>query len=322
MKIFYSNECFQGNFKFLYRVEDSSSYKLLQRRQNTVFGFKNIHSILYRPFDSRLIYYSSSLTSRPAWAVMRHMITGDNLALICSRQQSQQVTWSLIGVTEKIAECCAISNKTKEMNYLFPLHSYPETEAEKAMGMEKRPNISPEFYGKLKSTLGYTPTPEAIFYYIYAILHSPTYRDRYAEFLKIDFPRVPLTSNDELFCQLADYGEQLVQLHLMTSPKLDNPITEFVEGTGERIVAPGHPKYQDGTVQINKNGDKFIGVSEEVWNFYVGGYQPCQKWLKDRKGRVLSAEDISHYQGIVSALGETIKVMQAIDAAIPGFPIQ
>ena len=108
----------------------------------------------------------------------------------------------------------------------------------------------------------------------------------------------------------------------MTSPKLDSLITEFVEGTGEHTVAKGHPKYQDGAVQINKNGDKFTGVPEEVWNFYVGGYQPCQKWLKDRKGRVLSSEDIAHYQGIVSVLGETIEVMQAIDSANPGIPIQ
>ena len=108
----------------------------------------------------------------------------------------------------------------------------------------------------------------------------------------------------------------------MTSPKLDSLITEFVEGTGEHTVAKGHPKYQDGAVQINKNGDKFTGVPEEVWNFYVGGYQPCQKWLKDRKERTLSDEDILHYQKMVVSLKETTKLMAKIDQAIPGFPIE
>ncbi len=174
--------------------------------------------------------------------------------------------------------------------------------------------------------LGYTPTPESIFYYIYAIFHSPTYRSRYAEFPKIDFPRVPLTRNDDLFRQLAAYGEELVALHLMKSTKLDqkNKLPQFVEQEGGCIVDPAHPKYESKTrsVIINKKGDRFTGVSEAVWNFYVGGYPVCAKWLKDRKGRTLSSEDIAHYQRIVVALGETITLMKAIDQAIPGFPVQ
>jgi hypothetical protein len=110
----------------------------------------------------------------------------------------------------------------------------------------------------------------------------------------------------------------------MTSPKLDNLITEFVEGEGDRTVNIGSAKtaYSKGTVKLNKNGDKFTGVPEEVWNFYVGGYQPCQKWLKDRKERTLSDEDILHYQKMVVSLRETIELMTKIDQAIPGFPIQ
>jgi predicted helicase len=216
-----------------------------------------------------------------------------------------------------IIESCAISNKTKEINSLFPLYT------EKSL-LEKQgsPNLSPDFLTKLNNNLGYSPAPESIFYYIYAILHSPTYRDCYAEFLKIDFPRVPLTSNDQLFRLLVGYGEQLVQLHLMISPKLDNLITEFVKGEGERIVAPGHPKYKDGAVKLNTKCDRFTGVPEEAWNFYVGGYQPCQKWLKDRKERTLSDEDILHYQKMVVSLKETIALMTKINQAIPGFPIQ
>ncbi|MEE3715707.1 type ISP restriction/modification enzyme [Tumidithrix elongata RA019] len=182
--------------------------------------------------------------------------------------------------------------------------------------------LSDEFLAAITKKLGYTPTPEAIFYYIYAVFHSPTYRDRYKEFLKIDFPRVPLTSDDRLFRQLGQYGEELVALHLMKSPKLDQHITEFVEVGGNSLVDAGHPKYADGAVTINKKGDKFTGVPESVWNFYVGGYQVCQKWLKDRKGRQLSPEDIQHYQKVVVALHETIALMAKIDEAIPSFPIE
>ena len=108
----------------------------------------------------------------------------------------------------------------------------------------------------------------------------------------------------------------------MKSPKLDNTITQFCDRGGDQAVDAGHPKYQQGDVIINKKGDRFTEVPENVWNFYVGGYQVCQKWLKDRKGRTLSNEDIQHYQRVVVALKETIELMAKIDAAIPGFPIQ
>jgi predicted helicase len=205
--------------------------------------------------------------------------------------------------------------------YFFPLYIYPERNNPKELEEEIRPNLSPAFLKDITSKLGYTPTPEAIFYYIYAIFHSPTYRTRYAEFLKIDFPRVPLTSNNELFHQLANYGEKLVSLHLMKSPQIDNLITKFVENHGNNLVDTGHPKYNQDAVIINKKGDKFTGVPEEVWNFYVGGYQVCQKWLKDRKGRTLSDEDIQHYQRIIVALKQTIVIMEKIDEVIPHFPI-
>jgi predicted helicase len=281
-----------------------------------------IKPILYRPFDNRFIVYNSQVVTRPRKEVMQHMLAGKNLGLITCRQQSQLGEWSLSGVTNLIIESCAVSNKTKEINSLFPLYLYPDTQAEKTMGMENCPNFSPEFVSKLKFLFGCQPSPETIFYYIYAIFHSPTYRTRYAEFLKIDFPRVPLTSDDRLFRQLAAYGEELIALHLMKSPKLDSLITQYENRSGHQVVDPGHPKYQEGDVVINKKGDRFLGVPEEVWNFYVGGYQPCQKWLKDRKGRTLSDEDILHYQRIVVALQETIELMTKIDRAIPTFPLQ
>ncbi|MCY4146423.1 MAG: N-6 DNA methylase [Chloroflexi bacterium] len=163
--------------------------------------------------------------------------------------------------------------------------------------------------------------PEDIFYYAYATFHSPTYRERYAEFLKIDFPRLPLTSDLGLFAALVRLGAELVGLHLMKSSKLSNFITTFdVEGDNE--VARGFPKYNEaeGCVFINKT-QYFGGVAAEIWDFHIGGYRVAEKWLKDRRGRKLSYDDLTHYQKIIVALSETRRVMSAIDAAIPSFPI-
>ena len=171
----------------------------------------------------------------------------------------------------------------------------------------------PDGKGDLQQTFG----PEDIFHYMYAVFHSPTYRTHYAEFLKIDFPRLPLTSNTELFRQLCTLGEQLVGLHLMEKfgkvttryPEKGNDMVEKVEFLESR------DQPEQGRVDINKT-QYFDAVPSEVWNFHVGGYQVCHKWLKDRKGRMLSFEDILHYQRVVAALGKTIGLMERVDEVI------
>ncbi|UKP01418.1 type ISP restriction/modification enzyme [Nostoc sp. UHCC 0870] len=282
---------------------------------------KELTKIIYRPFDTRWTVFNRNVAVHRRERVMRHMLAGENIGLSTTRSIEIGRGWEHIFCTENIIQHHTVS--IKEVNYLFPLYLYPDNnEFKTSVLLEKRrPNLSLEFLKAITSKLGYTPTPEAIFYYIYSIFHSPTYRTRYAEFLKKDFPRVPLTNDDELFCQLAVYGQQLVALHLMKSPKLDNLITQFVENDGKCLVDAGYPKYNQGAVIINKKGDKFTGVPQQVWNFYIGGYQVCQKWLKDRKGCTLSDEDIQHYQRIVVSLKETIGIIEKIDEVIPGFPI-
>jgi predicted helicase len=170
--------------------------------------------------------------------------------------------------------------------------------------------------GDLEQTFG----PEDVFDYAYAIFHSPTYRKRYAEFLKTDFPRLPLTSYTELFKTLVSKGAELVSLHLMESPKLDSLVTRYpVSGsnTVEKVT------YYENNQRVHINKEQYFeGVPVDAWNFYVGGYQVCQKWLKDRKGRNLSYEDINHYQKIIVALKETIRLMTEIDEVIPGWPLE
>jgi predicted helicase len=155
------------------------------------------------------------------------------------------------------------------------------------------------------------------------VFHSPGYRSRYAEFLKIDFPRLPLTGNLELFRALARLGGELVALHLLESPKLDQPITEFIGGRNpedEKIT------WSRNTVWLDKaQTTGFKGVREDVWHFHIGGYQVCEKWLKDRRGRTLTNDDLTHYQKIVVSLSETIRLMAEIDAVIEkhgGWPLK
>jgi predicted helicase len=222
----------------------------------------------------------------------------------------------------------------KEVNYLFPLYLYSNKRA-KGISTDNKSrysNLKKEFIreisekiklkfiedgqGDLKSTFG----PEDVFYYIYAILHSNTYRSRYKEFLKFDFPRIPVTSDSKLFTNLVARGSELVALHLMESPILRNYITKYL-GTGPNSVESIKYKEHEGRVYINKK-KYFEGIEPAIWNFRVGGYQVCKKWLLDRKGRTLKLEDLEYYQRMIVAIKETIHLMDEVDASIPSWPVE
>lgn len=309
-----------------YDIADTRDWKIKESRHSLANNYeweKYFTHCLYRPFDWRNYYHHQNIVELPRYEVMNQMILGDNLGLICSRQQSQADIWSLIWVDKGIIECCAISNKTKETNYLFPLYIYPNTENNQYnLFTQRNSNFSPNFLSEIKAKLGYIPTSEQIFYYAYAIFHSPTYRQRYAEYLKIDFPRLPLTSNDKLFNNLAKKGEELVKLHLMKSQQLNCLITKY-QGEGDNGVTEVTYKSQQQRIYINKNR-YFEGIPPEIWGFKIGGYQVLDKWLKDRKkaNLSLSFDDILHYQKIVVALTATLTIMKEIDQIIPDWPIQ
>lgn len=258
---------------------------------------------------------------------MRHMLDSENLAICTTRSVE-------IGRGFEHAFCArgVIQHHTvsiKEVNFIFPLYilQHPQD-----LGFEvsRQANISKSYAEALRMSLDLKPyggtglpaavQPEDVIQQIYAILHSPTYRTRYAEFLKIDFPRIPLTSSLDLFRALAKLGGELVALHLLESPRLNQAMTDFI-GDASRPIEK--VTYSDGTVWIDKaKTTGFRGASEDVWKFHIGGYQVCEKWLKDRgpkkgkPGRVLSAEDIAHYHKIVVALSETIRLMAQIDQVI------
>ena len=225
---------------------------------------------------------------------------------------------------------CFLSLASGERTYSFPLFSQSDPYS-LLPSTDREPNLAQRFLYSLASGLGLDSdddesersnmiSPENVFYYVYSILHSPIYRSRYAEFLRIEFPRLPLPSCLDLLSALIALGGELVRLHLMESPKTDDYITAVV-GSGDCRVEK--VSYSDETVWINKaRRHGFQGVPKEVWDFHIGGYQVCEKWLKDRgpkkgnPGRVLTDEDIDHYQKIVVALSETIRITAEIDEVI------
>lgn len=342
MEVFYTPEALEPPFSDTYRVESSSSYKLLSRRQSTKFSESAVRTCLYRPFDMRWLYYDPELISRPGFDVMRHLLE-KNLALLATRQVAAGA-FHHIFVSASLIDRDPLSLVTRERTQAFPLYLH-DTEKKKKSDWGKavtmalfdapagyhtrRPNLSPEFLKALAEKLKLPQTqphglpegitPENIFHYAYAVFHSPAYRTRYAEFLKIALPRLPLTGDTTLFRALAGKGAELVALHLMESPKLNDIITEF-PAKGSNEVEKVQYTDKDKRVWINAE-QYFGGVPKPVWEFHIGGYQVCDKWLKDRKGRKLDIDDINHYQKIVVALSETIRLMAEIDALIPGWPL-
>ena len=301
---------------------------------------KHVRQVLYRPFDVRFTYYTGragGFICRPRANVMRHMQTDPNLGLCIGRagQVIGSNEWDVVLSAHLPTD---FNLFRRGGNCLFPLYIHGEAETQSSSENKRAPNLSPEFQkaahmafdldfvpdgrGDLSVTFG----PEDIFHYIYAVLHSPEYRRRYADFLKSDFPRIPLTGNRDLFASLVKLGQCLAAKHLMDAEGTNLPA--FPHTGGNRVdklrYAPPSSEEEPGRVWINSD-QCFEGVAAATWEFTIGGYRPAEKWLKDRKNRVLSYNDITHYRRICSALAETRQIMQRIDQAIDsrgGWPLQ
>jgi predicted helicase len=279
----------------------------------------NIHSLLYRPFDVRRIFYHEDVVASRSLPTMKHVIAGPNIGFVCSSTWTTPDRFS-VGISRLMVE---MKTGTHDRGTtFFPLYRYETLMGGKA---EQVHNFTSEFVKEWCATTHtrFVPTghgdgekttgPEDILFWLYGLFYSPEYRRRYRAALSQRFPIVLLTSNLELFRALARLGGELVALHLLESPKVNDFITRF-EGQGDNSI-PKKPTWKAGAVWINAT-QRFEGVPEAVWNFHIGGYQVCEKWLKDRKGRTLSADDIAHYQRVVVALNETIRLMAEIDAVI------
>jgi hypothetical protein len=298
---------------------------------------ENIHSFLYRPFDVRRIFYHEDVVASRSLPTMKHIIAGPNIGLVCSSTWTTPDRFS-VGVSRLMVE---MKTGTHDRGTtLFPLYRY-----ERLLGgqVEKIHNLTPDFIDEWRAATGtkFVPTgrgdgekttgPEDVLYWLFGLFYSPEYRRRYRAALSRGFPLILLTSNLDLFRAMVRLGRELVALHLLESSRLVRLETEYSGPKNpevERIGWSNNTVWLDAALtgkdqSANAGTIGFRGVPEAVWNFRIGGYQVCEKWLKDRRGRTLSKEDIVHYQKIVVALSETIRLMKEIDEAIDehgGFP--
>ncbi|MCD6426805.1 MAG: N-6 DNA methylase [Caldisericaceae bacterium] len=288
---------------------------------------KYIFPVLYRPFDKRWIFYHDAIVWRTVKRIMQHMMK-ENLGLITVRQVAEGV-FNHAFISNSIIES-RITLSNKGIAYLFPLYLYPSSDndlhlpplsEEKPASEDKDdrdkkvPNLKAELIKQLNETYKTDVTPEEIFYYIYAVLYSNIYREKYAEFLKINLPRVPFTADYGIFKEMAQYGKELVNLHLLRSDKLNTPVAKF-QGGGNGFVEKVKYDESKERVYINKN-NYFENVPKDVWEYQIGGYQVCDKWLKSRKGRKLLLDEIERYCKITTAIKETILFQKQIDSIYP-----
>ncbi len=293
-----------------------------------------IIQVNYRPFDIRHSIYSNKSQGvlwRPRGAVLASLNKSNNFGLISKR--SRLLGGSFEYRHTSITNCIMDKNFLADQSFVFPIYLYPEESKQQDLGecSERKPNFDAEIVDAIAKGLGLAFVPEKIsdkdtfapidlLDYIYAVLHSPSYRETYKEFLKIDFPRIPYPKDAEKFWALVKLGGELRSIHLLESPAVENYITSYPKD-GDNIVTRKSTKKdwelydaENGLGRIWINDDQYFDqIPLTAWEFYIGGYQPAQKWLKDRSGRKLSFDDILHYQKIIVALSETHRIMQNID---------
>jgi len=298
-----------------YDLKDKAGWSVATARkkvQADVNAQSKIYPILYRPFDVRYIFYHEAVIERPRPEVMRHMLAGENLGLLLPRRVEHVGTWQHAFITPHITEHVAVSLKT--IDYHFPLYLYPSAESPNAFHQVRRPNLAEWLLPKLSTAYGFTPAPEEVLAYIYAVLYSPTYRQKYAQELRTDFPRVPFTADGDLFRQMAALGQRLIALHLLQSPELNPPVAKY-QGTGSNDTVE-RVKYDEATSRVYINADKcFEGITPQMWAYQIGGYQVLAKYLKDRKGRRM--DDPVHFIRIATAIARTITIQKEIDQVYP-----
>jgi predicted helicase len=276
---------------------------VIGNKQDIIFNENKIVPITYRPFDSRYTYFDNKLVWRPRTKLMTNFLDIPNIGLAIGRQGQVvgSMEWNVIFVTRNITDLNCFYRGGEQV---CPLYINAEN------GSLKK-NLDVGICNEIEKTIGKF-TPEDIFDYIYAILHSHNYREKYKEFLKKDYPRVPYPRDSKSFKKMVVFGSELRSLHLLESPKVNQFITTYPIAGSDTVEKLA---YKNRKVFIN--AEQYFGnVPEVAWNFYIGGYQPAQKWLKDRKGRALKNADIEHYQKIIVALTETDRIMREIDKVV------
>jgi len=336
--------------------QDQWDYERAMKELGTGGWQDAVREVLYRPFDIRWTVFDPNVAVHRRERMASHLQAGPNLGLITSRQTKGE-TFAHVQVTRLPAEAICMSSKTSNNGFVFPLYLYAQAGGpQRRFLIEGEPtgraaNLNPDFVEKLESRLALkfipdgtgdleeTFGPEDVFRYLYAVLHAPAYRERYVDFLRYEPPRISLPTGPAVFAGLAEHGAELVRLHLFDGPV--PPVATNYPVPGPNVVAQGHPRYIApgepepggnhpiglGRVYISKDnrrtgarGQYFRGIDPHVWEFHIGGYQVCEKWLKDRRGHALTHADIEHYQRIVATVARTVEIMVEIDTLmLPAF---
>jgi len=333
-------EFFNSDIDFIknnMKVKENQSFKIDNVLRENDYEENNITSFSYRPFDKRVVYYNENLIERFRGNVMEHMLHNDNLGLM-SNKKVEVGNFAHAMIYTGVVESHAVS--LKEINYVFPLYVYPKNDNPDIKmlidGRERTPNLDENIVFDIAERLKLQYTfekeeikgsfaPIDVLDYVYAVLYSPTYREKYKEFLKIDFPRIPYPKDLNTFWNLVKLGKEVREIHLLESNKVEDYITSYemaVNAENDHNVITTKIVKKDweiidtekqlGRIWINES-KYFDNVPVTAWEFFIGGYQPAQKWLKDRKERELNYEDILHYQKIIVALTETDRIMKEID---------
>ena len=306
--------------KSLYKLNTKAQEVKYQKIQSSITSSDlidiNVKPILTQPFSNRYIYYSgdkNKLIERSRFETMKHMLQ-ENVGLVINKREEMNIPWGHVFVTNTIVEHVALSPKT--ISYLFPLYLYPdEHKADIFATTERQYNIVPELVDVFSSQWSQFQ-PEQLFYYVYAILHSNIYRQRFAQYLRMDFPRIPFTEDYELFSKLVEMGKELADIHILKSPRLSPPLARY-QGNGSNDMVEFIQFDEDKSI-VQINPDKhFEGITPELWNYHIGGYQVLHKYLKDRKGKIFA--DPIHYCRMVTALALTIDIQARIDQIIASF---
>lgn len=301
-----------------YHLESNRDWNLSEKRK-AIAKDKNYQKaftqVLCRPFDAMPYFHHDAAVDWPRNEVMRHMLRGKNVALMMPKQTKDD--WAVLATNIPAIHKAASRYDT---GYYFPLYLYnsPEDEKPKASlfeeadpfnGKERIENFSPDFRAFIDDKYGKHYSPEQILGYIYAVLHSPTYRSKYIEALRIDFPRIPFVEDKKTFEELSALGWQLVQAHLLD----EIPTTsEIAINKGSMEIEKAVYNEQQQRLYINKD-QYFSPLSKNVWEFKIGGYPVLDKYLSSRKSRKLSLDEIENVQALVKALSFTITQMQKID---------
>lgn len=302
----------EGEARQLFRLCSQSQWNYANAKKDLADGTwkKLITPILYRPFDVRWTIWDSNVAVHRRERVFKHVVGRENIVLITARSnktgRNDHFFVSNIPTETKCGE-------SSTQSHVFPLWLYPAEDLLEREVPSRRANLAPEFLALLKKKIGAASMPaEAVLAYVYAVLYTPSYRERFGDFIKRDFPRVPLPSSAAAFSRLSKLGSELIDLHLLKS---EPPNVASYPQKGDNRVEKADFDLSKSRVHIN-GAQYFDGVQQDVWNFTVGGYQVASKWLKDRKGRVLSFNELDTYRKMIAAVTETIRIQKKLDTVV------